>query len=131
MKTAVGNYDVDPLGSGFGLVFLSATNHCRSLSGNPMLIGKAAAAAAPNRKMVVHDFTVDEDRTRPPFPPLFPVNMLVGTEAGDTYTESEVRQWMEKVRLRHVDRKDIPFRTSPIIETKEGDERRGESASRR
>ncbi len=90
-----------------------------------MLIGKAAAAAAPNGKMLVQDFTVDEDRTGPPFPPLFPVNMLAGTEAGDTYTESEVRQWMEKVRLRHVDRKDIPFRTSPIIGTKEGDERRG------
>jgi len=39
----------------------------------------------------------------------------VGTEAGDTYTESEVRLWMEGAGLRSVERTDTPFGTSLIV----------------
>lgn len=122
VETAEGDYDVDPLGSGFDLVFLSAIIHSSSPSGNRRLIGKAAAAAAPQGEVVVQDFIVDEDRTGPPFAALFALNMLVGTEAGDTYTESEVRQWMEEAGLRHVVTKDTPFGTSLIIGRKGGGE---------
>jgi hypothetical protein len=131
VKTAVGNYDLDPLGSDFDLVFLSAIIHSCSPSGNRTLIGKAAAAAAPHGQVVVQDFIVDEDRTGPPFAALFALNMLVGTEAGDTYTESEVRQWMDEAGLRQVVRKDTPFGTSLIIGRKEEGEGRRETGSLR
>jgi hypothetical protein len=42
---------------------------------------------------------MSEDRTSPPAGALFALNMLVGTEAGDTYTEAEVRGWMERAGL--------------------------------
>ena len=115
VKTAVGDYERDALGSGFDLVFLSAIIHSNSPSGNRDLIRKAATALTPHGQVVVQDFIVDEDRTGPPFAALFALNMLVGTEAGDTYTESEVRRWMEEAGLRHVMRKDSPFGTSLII----------------
>jgi hypothetical protein len=41
--------------------------------------------------------------------------MLVGTEAGDTYTESEVRTWMGDAGLSQVERKDTEFGTTLII----------------
>ena len=115
VKTVVGDYNVDPLGSGYDLVFLSAIIHSSSPSQNHVLIRKAAEALAPHGQVVVQDFIVDEDRTGPPFAALFALNMLVGTEAGDTYTTSEIRQWMEEAGLRHVVRKDTPFGTSLII----------------
>ena len=130
VRTAVGNYDVDPLGSDFDLVFLSAIIHSNSPSGNRTLIGKAARAAAPQGQVVVQDFIVDEDRTGPPFAALFALNMLVGTEAGDTYTESEVRQWMEEAGLHQVVRKDTSFGTSLIIGRKEAGEGRRSTQSR-
>lgn len=73
----------------------------------------------------------DEDRTGPPFAALFALNMLVGTEAGDTYTESEVRQWMEQEGLGHVVRNDTPFGTTLIIGKNGGGEGTRETASRR
>jgi SAM-dependent methyltransferase len=121
VKTVVGDYDRDALGSGFDLVFLSAIIHSNSPSGNRDLIGKAATALAPHGQVVVQDFIVDEDRTGPPFAALFALNMLVGTGAGDTYTESEVRRWMEDAGLRRIARQDTPFGTSLIIGRDRGD----------
>jgi len=115
VQTVVGDYSTDPLGRDFDLVFLSAILHSNSPSQNRELIRKAAEALGPRGQVVVQDFIADEDRTAPPFAALFALNMLVGTEAGDTYTESEVRQWMEGAGLRHVVRKDTPFGTSLII----------------
>ncbi len=62
---------------------------------------------------------MDENRTSPAFGALFALNMLVGTEAGDTYTESEVRHWMEEAPLRGIVRQDTAFGTSLIIGRKE------------
>jgi hypothetical protein len=60
----------------------------------------------------VQDFIVDEDRAGPPFAVLFALNMLVGTESGDTYTESEVRDWMREASLSNITRKDTEFGTT-------------------
>jgi SAM-dependent methyltransferase len=115
VETVAGDYGVDPLGSGFDLVLLSAIIHSNSPSQNRALIRKAAEALASGGQVVVQDFIVDEDRTGPPFAALFALNMLVGTTAGDAYTESEVRRWMEEAGLRRVVRMDTPFGTSLIV----------------
>lgn len=115
VETVAGDYATDPLGQGFDLVFLSAIIHSNSPSENRALLRKAVEALAPRGRVVVQDFIVDEDRTGPPFAALFALNMLVGTEAGDTYTASEVGRWMEEAGLRHIQRKDTPFGTSLII----------------
>lgn len=119
VKTVVGNYEVDPLGSGFDLVFLSAIIHSNSPDQNRALIRKGVEALTPNGQLVVQDFIMDEDRTSPAFGALFALNMLVGTEAGDTYTESEVRHWMEEAALRRIARQDTAFGTSLLVGRKE------------
>jgi 2-polyprenyl-3-methyl-5-hydroxy-6-metoxy-1,4-benzoquinol methylase len=115
VETVVGDYNVDELGSGFDLVFLSAIIHSNSPEQNRSLIRKCSKALIPQGQVVVQDFIVDEDRTSPAFGALFALNMLVGTEAGDTFTESEVRAWMEEAGLSGVVRKDTDFGTTLII----------------
>jgi hypothetical protein len=110
-----GDYDTDDLGRGFDLVFLSAIIHSNSPRGNRDLIRKGVAALSPAGQLVVQDFIVDEGRTSPPFAALFALNMLVGTQGGDTYTESEVRQWMLDAGLCRVARRDTSFGTSVIV----------------
>jgi len=110
-----GDYDKNDLGRGFDLVFLSAIIHSNSPSGNRDLIRKGAAALNPSGQLVVQDFIVDEERAGPPFGVLFALNMLVGTEAGDTYTESEVRRWMLDAGVGRVEKRDTPFGTSVIV----------------
>ncbi len=115
VKTVTGDYKIDALGSGFDLIFLSAIIHSNSPEENRALMRKASEALNPHGQVVVQDFIVNEDRTGPAFSALFALNMLVATESGDTYTESEVRMWMEQAGLSGIIRKDTAFGTSLII----------------
>lgn len=51
----------------------------------------------------------------PPHGTLFALNMLVATEAGDTYTASEVSTWMRDAGLAAVECRDTPFGTGLVI----------------
>jgi 2-polyprenyl-3-methyl-5-hydroxy-6-metoxy-1,4-benzoquinol methylase len=128
--TVSGNYLRDDLGTGFDLVFLSAVIHSNSVQQNEMLIHKCALALQPGGQVIVQDFIMDEDRTSPAQGAFFALNMLVGTDAGDTYTEAEVRAWMEKAGLSRITRKDTSFGTSLIVgkKTEDNSRRRGEPA---
>ncbi|MGE5849957.1 MAG: methyltransferase [Candidatus Methylomirabilota bacterium] len=112
VKTVAGDYEVHELGTGFDLVFLSAIIHGNSERGNRGLVRKCAGTLKPKGQLVVQDFIIDEDRMGPPFAVLFALNMLVGTESGDTYTESDVREWMQEAGLSGITRKDTEFGTS-------------------
>jgi SAM-dependent methyltransferase len=120
VAVVAGDYDRDDLGSGFDLVFLSAIIHSNSPDGNRALIRRGVAALNPTGHLVIQDFIVDEARTGPPFGVLFALNMLVGTAAGDTYTESEARQWMTEAGLSGVARADTAFGTTLLIGRKAG-----------
>ena len=113
--TATGDYNTDNLGSGFDLVFLSAIIHSNSPAQNRALMQKCAAALNPQGQVVVQDFIMDDERTSPAFGTLFALNMLVGTEEGDTYTEAEVKTWMEEAGLSDTARQDTDFGTTLII----------------
>jgi ubiquinone/menaquinone biosynthesis C-methylase UbiE len=120
VKTVAGDFEADPLGGAFDLAFLSAILHGNSAAQNRALLRKAAEALNPRGQLVVQDFIMAEDRTTPAFGALFALNMLVGTEAGDTYTESLVRGWMEEAGLGHVVRQDTAFGASLMIGRKAG-----------
>jgi SAM-dependent methyltransferase len=94
VRTAAGDYEKDSLGAGYDLVFLSAIIHSNSPAVNRRLFRKAAEALEPGGRIAVIDFIMDEDRVAPREGALFALNMLVSTEAGDTYTEREVRDWL-------------------------------------
>ncbi|MFQ5952949.1 MAG: methyltransferase [Candidatus Omnitrophota bacterium] len=115
IKTKTGDYKVTDFGSGFDLVFLSAIIHINSVEENRKLIKKSAQALNPGGQVVIQDFIMDENRISPPFNALFALTMLVATESGDTYTESEVRTWMEEAGLSNIIRKDTGFDSSLII----------------
>ncbi len=110
-----GDYTNDDLGRGFDLVFLSQIIHANSFAANVALMTKAAAALAPGGRVVVQDFVVDEGRTGPPGAVVFALNMLVATEAGDTYTEGEIREMMARAGFADVKRVDTPFETTLMI----------------
>jgi hypothetical protein len=115
ISTTVGDYRATDLPGGFDVVFLSAIVHANSAGENRRLIRKCAAATEAGGQVVVLDQIMSEDRTSPPPAAMFALNMLVGTGAGDTYTESEVRAWMEEAGLRGIARKDTPFNNTLVI----------------
>ncbi len=118
IDTYEGNYYTDELPRGYDLVFLSAIVHANSYKENEELINKCAKALNPGGQLVIQDFIMEDDRTKPIHGAIFALNMLTGTETGDTYTESEIKEWMTKAGLSDFKRLDQPFGTGQIIGVK-------------
>jgi SAM-dependent methyltransferase len=106
-----GDYTIDPLVNGFDLVFMSAIIHSNSPEINKQLFRKAFEALNPDGRLVVLDYIMNDDRTSPAAGAYFSINMLVGTRDGDTFTESEVCNWMEDAGFKKISKKKTLFGT--------------------
>jgi 2-polyprenyl-3-methyl-5-hydroxy-6-metoxy-1,4-benzoquinol methylase len=110
-----GDFNRNGFGGGYDLVLLSAIVHMNPPERNRRLLSKAAKALNPKGQLVIQDYIMNGDRTRPALGAIFALNMLVGTEGGDTYTEAEVREWMKEAGLSGIVRRDTPFSSSLMI----------------
>ena len=99
VSTHAGDYLKDPFPTGFHAVLLSAIIHSNSPAENRLIFAKCAASLVSGGLLAVQDFIMAPSRTAPVFGTFFALNMLVGTEAGDTYTEAEVAEWMGEAGL--------------------------------
>ncbi len=86
-----GDYNRDDLPGGADLAWLSAIAHQNSRQENRALFAKIYAALTPGGALAIRDVVLDRSRTKPPAGALFAVNMLVGTEGGNSYTFEEFR----------------------------------------
>ena len=99
IQTLTGDYTHDYIGTGYDLIFLSAIIHSNSYEVNERLIAKCAVALNHGGQLVIQDHIMSEDRTQPLAGAVFALNMLVGTQAGDTFTSSEIKYWMANAGL--------------------------------
>jgi SAM-dependent methyltransferase len=90
-----GDLRTDPLGQDYDLILVSAICHMLDEAGNRDLLGRCVRALAPGGRVAIREFILDPDRAGPPQAALFALNMLVGTERGNTYTEADYRGWLE------------------------------------
>ena len=97
---------------------LSAIIHMNSAAENKRLFRKCAGALNPGGRLVVQDYIMNDRRTLPATGAFFALNMLVGTRAGDTYTEREVRGWLGAAGFSRIRRIDTPFDSAIIIAQK-------------
>jgi 2-polyprenyl-3-methyl-5-hydroxy-6-metoxy-1,4-benzoquinol methylase len=118
MAFVAGNYLTDELPTGFHLVLLSAIVHSNSPAQNRDLVRKCSGALLPHGRLLVQDFIMSDDRIQPAHGAFFALNMLVGTDGGDTYTEPEIRGWMSEAGLSGITRTDTPYGTGLITGTK-------------
>jgi predicted transcriptional regulator len=89
-----GDYTSDELPKGFDLVFLSAIIHSNSSETNQELVKKCYNSLHTNGKIVIQDWIMNDAKTEPVQGAIFSINMLVGVEGGDCYSENEVSTWM-------------------------------------
>ncbi len=104
VNTQAGDFRTDDLGTGFDLVYVSAICHMLDEPGNRALIRKCYRALAPGGRLVVQDFILEPDKTAPKMAALFSLNMLVGTEAGASYSVDEYTAWMQEAGFAEVAR---------------------------
>ena len=94
VHTRAGDLRRDDLGTDFNLILVSAICHMLSAAENQDLLRRAFRALAPQGRVVIQDFILEPDKTAPRHATLFALNMLVGTEAGSTYSHEEYTAWM-------------------------------------
>jgi SAM-dependent methyltransferase len=115
VSTFAGDYNTTDFPKGFDLIFISAVVHINSYQGNIKLIKKCAQSLNPGGLIVIQDHVMNDDRTTPVPGAMFALNMLVGTECGDTYTESEMKDWLQKAHIKFQKRIPLAMGNSLII----------------
>jgi precorrin-6B methylase 2 len=110
-----GDYLADSFGTGYDLMLLSAIVHINSYEQNKQLIAKCANTLNNGGQIIIRDFIMKDDRTEPLSGTLFALNMLVGTERGDTYTEEEIREWFKSSGISRIERKNTSFGSNLLI----------------
>jgi ubiquinone/menaquinone biosynthesis C-methylase UbiE len=94
-----GDFHTMDFGTGFNLVTIGHILHMLSVDQCRHLLKKTAAALAPQGTVVISEFLVNQDRTGPPMPLIFAVNMLAHTENGDTFSFEEISAWLKEAGL--------------------------------
>jgi hypothetical protein len=77
---------------------------------------------------MIAEFLADEERKQTVFPLIFAVNMLVNTKDGDTFTATEMVDWLEESGFGPVEFVDGPT-PSPLIVANVTAVRSGEEAA--
>jgi SAM-dependent methyltransferase len=110
-----GDYTKDDLPVGFDLVFLSAVIHSNSFATNQELVKKCYNSLNTDGKIVIHDWIMNDAKTEPVQGAIFSINMLVGTESGDCYSEREVRTWLTSAGFSDITKVDIESGIGQVI----------------
>jgi SAM-dependent methyltransferase len=118
INTCEGDYTKDELPKGFDLVFLSAIIHSNSLETNADLIKKCFKALNRNGRIVIQDWIMNNERTQPASGAIFAINMLVGTQEGDCFTELEVTEMLNAAGFTNISRKEFDSGLSQMIAQK-------------
>jgi precorrin-6B methylase 2 len=99
-----GDYLATDYGRGYDLVLLANILHQETSDRAQELVRLAAAALAPEGRVTVVDFAIDDHRRQHLLGALFAINMR---SFGDTWTEADIRGWMAAAGLDHDERIDL------------------------
>lgn len=104
---AAGDYHADPLPAGFDVAWLSHILHSDGPDRCASLLAKAVASLDDGGMLLVQEFILDDTKDGPEFPALFALNMLLGTEAGRSYSGTELAKMMAAAGLTEIRRIEI------------------------
>jgi len=111
LSTVAGNY-LESLPKGHDAALLSNILHGEGREDNRALLKRVYEALHAPGIVIIADVLPNEDRSGPVFPLLLALNMLVNTEGGDAYTESEIREFLEAAGF--CDMNTIRFDPAPL-----------------
>lgn len=105
-----GDYALDPVPTGYDVVWLSHILHGEGPEACRQLLEKAVQALVPGGLLLVHEFILDDNRAAPLFAALFSLNMLLATERGQAYSQGEIDTLLRDAGLTAIERLplDIP-----------------------
>ena len=99
---AAGDFTADEIPGSYDVAWLSHMLHGESRAVCERVIAKAVAALAPGGLILIHEFILDNSKDSPLFPALFSLNMLLGTNGGQAYTEDELVGMLKKAGVTDI-----------------------------
>jgi ubiquinone/menaquinone biosynthesis C-methylase UbiE len=102
----------------FDVAVLGHIVHSEGEAASRDLLRRVNKALKPGGRVVILDMLPNDERTGPPFPLFFALNMLVNTVAGDTFTFGEYLRWLKEAGFGRVETSDIGTHSPAIIATR-------------
>ena len=109
IKFVNGNYITDPIEGQYDVAWLSHILHGEQPQDCRLIIQKAVDALRPQGIIIIHEFILKNSMDGPLFPALFSLNMLLGTEAGQAYSEQQLTDMLAAAGIKNIRR--IPAQT--------------------
>lgn len=94
--------------------------HSEGADRSRQLLQKTFDSLAPGGTIAIAEFLVNKERTAPPQGLIFAVNMLVNTEAGDTFSFEEIAEWLTECGFENPRLLEVPAPSPLILATKPG-----------
>jgi SAM-dependent methyltransferase len=107
IQFADGNYLEDPIEGRYDAIWLSHILHGEGPDDCRKIIQKAVSVLEPGGVIIIHDFILNNSMDGPLFPALFSLNMLLGTEFGQSYSDDQITEMLVAAGVKDIHRIDI------------------------
>ena len=97
-----GNYLEDPINGRYDVAWLSHILHGEGPDDCRMIIQKTVDALEPSGLIIIHEFILDDSLDGPLFPALFSLNMLLGTESGQSYSRHQLTEMLLAAGVKNI-----------------------------
>lgn len=102
----------------YDLIILGNIAHAEGQDVMRDFLKRVQPALRQGGKLAIVDMIPNEERTGPPFPVLFALQMLLHTSQGGTFTQNEYSRWLQEAGFKKVEAVDIRFHSPGIIAAK-------------
>lgn len=103
-----GSYLTDEVPGRYDAAWLSHVLHGEGPDDCLAMIQKTVSAIEPGGLIIIHEFILENSMDGPLFPALFALNMLLGTESGQAYSQAQLEEMLKKNGCRNIER--LPFK---------------------
>ncbi len=104
IRFQAGSYLVDPVAGHYDVAWLSHILHGEGPEDCQRIIRKAVSTLSPGGMILIHEFILNNEMSGPLFPALFSLNMLLGTESGQAYSEQQISNMLAEAGVRNIHR---------------------------
>jgi SAM-dependent methyltransferase len=104
-----GDYIEEDIRGTFDVAWLSQILHGEGPEEAQKIIQKAVSVLEPGGLIMIHEFLLNNEMDGPLFPALFSLNMLLGTDHGQSYSEQQIMDMLVKAGASEIRR--LPIQT--------------------